>query len=355
MNNLIMPMAGRSTRFNLDRPKWMLTDPSSGTYMALASLKGLNLDTFKKLYFVFLKKHQDEFNFKVGFTNELSRMGISDKSELIFLMNETASPAQTVYEAIKQGNIQGSILVKDSDSYFELESQGDENFVAYESLENTEIIDAKSKSYLKIDQFGIVNNIVEKKVISSKFSVGGYGFISAANFSEIYLTMKKKTGELYISDIIFEMILTGIKFRGVETHGYEDWGTLESWKIYCNSFKTLFVDIDGTLVENSSLLFYPYLGEGKPIQENIDVLNAHFELGKTQIILTTSRPEFCRHETELEMKKIGIKYNQLVMGLQHSVRVLINDFSTSNNYPTSVAINVPRNSNNLSKYLGSVK
>jgi hypothetical protein len=350
-----MPMAGRSTRFNLDRPKWMLTDPSSGTYMALASLQGINLNSFKKLYFVFLKKHQEEFNFEIGFTNELSRMGLLDKSELIFLINETDSPAQTVYKAIEQGNIQGSILIKDSDSYFELGEQEDENFVAYESLENTAIIDAKSKSYLQIDQFGIVNNIVEKKVISSKFSVGGYGFISASKFSEFYSTMEKKTGEIYISDVIFEMILAGFKFRGVETHNYEDWGTLESWKIYCNNFKTLFVDIDGTLVENSSLLFKPYLGDGKPIQENIDILNAHFEFGKSQIILTTSRPEFSRLETELEMQKKGIKYHQLIMGLQHSVRVLINDFSTSNNYPTSVAINIPRNSNDLSKYLGSVK
>ncbi len=348
-----MPMAGRSTRFNLNRPKWMLTHPSSGTYMALASLQGISLNNFKKLYFVFLKKHQEEFNFEAGFINELSRMGLLHKSELIFLIKETDSPAQTVHEAIKHGNIQGSILVKDSDSYFELDAQGDENFVAYESLEKTEIIDAKSKSYLKIDQFGIVNNIVEKKVISNKFSVGGYGFTSATKFSEFYLAMKKKTGEIYISDIIFEMILAGFKFKAIETNSFEDWGTLESWKIYCSSFKTLFVDIDGTLVENSSLLFKPYLGEGKPIQENIDVINAHFELGKSHIILTTSRPEFSRHETESEMKKIGIKYHQLIMGLPHSVRVLINDFSASNNYPTSVAINIPRNSNDLSKYLGS--
>jgi hypothetical protein len=346
-----MPMAGRSTRFDLDRPKWMLTHPSSGTYMALASLGGINLDRFDKLYFIFLKKHQDEFNFEIGFSNQLSRLGLSKKSELIFLSKETDSPAQTVYEAVKQGNIQGSIFVKDSDSFFEIDTHGAENFVSYEILENIGLIDAKSKSYLQIDKFGTINNIVEKKVISSKFSVGGYGFLSATQYSDFFLKMEKKTRETYISDIIFEMILAGIKFIGIKAQNFEDWGTLESWKHYCNGFKTYFVDIDGTLVENSSLLFKPYIGDGAPIQENIDVLNSLYDLGKSQIILTTSIPEFTRHETELEMKKIGIKYHQLIMGLQHSARVLINDFSTSNNYPTSISVNIPRNSNELSKYL----
>lgn len=350
-----MPMAGRSTRFDLDRPKWMLTHPSSGTYMALASLGGIDLECFDKLYFVFLKKHQDEFNFEIGFSNQLSRMGLFNKSELIFLTKETDSPAQTVYEAINLGNIKGSIFVKDSDSFFEIGTYSGENCVAYESLEDVELIDAKSKSYLQIDKFGTINNIVEKKVISSKFSVGGYGFLSASQYSDFFLKMEKKTRETYISDIIFEMVLAGIKFIGIAAQNFEDWGTLQSWEQYCNGFKTYFVDIDGTLVENSSLLFKPYIGYGAPIQENIDVLNSLYELGKSQIILTTSRPEFTRHETQLEMEKLGIKYHQLIMGLQHSPRVLVNDFSSSNNYPTSISINIPRNSNNLYKYLGRIK
>ena len=30
---------------------------------------------------------------------------------------------------------------------------------------------------------------------------------------------------------------------------YYDWGTLEDWNKYKNEFKTLFIDIDGTLLE----------------------------------------------------------------------------------------------------------
>ena len=63
MQNLIMPMAGKSSRFNTSRPKWMLTHPYSGNYMALASISKLNLSIFDNLYFVFLQKYQDEFGF----------------------------------------------------------------------------------------------------------------------------------------------------------------------------------------------------------------------------------------------------------------------------------------------------
>ena len=39
------------------------------------------------------------------------------------------------------------------------------------------------------------------------------------------------------------------------------------------------------------------------------------------------------------------------MGVLHSGRILINDFAATNPYPTSVAINLPRNSKNLKEYL----
>jgi len=350
MKNLILPMAGKSTRFNTDKPKWMLTHPFSGSYMALASLSGINLHEFDKLYFVFLKAHQEKFNFESGFREQLIQMGILDKSELIFLANETDSPAQTVYEAIKNKDIKGSIFIKDSDSYFHCEIGEKGNFVTFISLEKTNLVDAKSKSYIQMDKFGTINNIVEKRVISSCFSVGGYGFQSASEFVQTYLDIESNSREIYISDIIFQMILNGEQFKGLEATDFEDWGTLESWSRYCKSFNTIFIDIDGTLVENSSILFEPYLGSGKPLEKNIEVINGRYASNKSIIILTTSRPEYAREQTVIEMDIAKVKYHHLIMGLPHSKRILINDFSASNQYPTSIAINLPRNSNELSKY-----
>ena len=354
MQNLIMPMAGKSSRFNTSRPKWMLTHPHSGNYMALASISKLNLSIFDNLYFVFLQKHQDEFGFRTGFENQLAQLGVLSKSKLIFLPQETESPAQTINEAIKIADIRGKIYVKDSDSYFELELVDLEQCVTYCTLQQVELIDAKSKSYIQMDKFSTITNIVEKQVISSSFSVGGYGFSSATEFSAAYEKIRKSDSEIYISDIIFQMMLSGAQFKGVQASGYEDWGTLESWERYCKQFNTLFVDIDGTLIENTSSLFEPYLGSGKPIYENIEVINKFYDSNKSFIILVTSRPESFRDETISELSKHDIRYHKLIMGLPHAKRFLINDFSTSNPFPSSISINLPRNSDNLGEYLNNL-
>ena len=64
--NLIVPMAGRSSRFPEVRPKWMLTHPN-GRFMAIEAISGFDLDVFEKIYFVYLKEHEEQYHFKKGF------------------------------------------------------------------------------------------------------------------------------------------------------------------------------------------------------------------------------------------------------------------------------------------------
>ena len=113
----------------------------------------------------------------------------------------------------------------------------------------------------------------------------------------------------------------------------------------------MFVDIDGTLITNSSSLFAPYTGTGKALRQNIDALNQLYLQGFTYTILTTSRAEDLRQLTVGELTQHGILYDHLLMGLPHSQRILINDFSESNSFPSCVAINLPRDSDNLQQYL----
>ena len=47
---------------------------------------------------------------------------------------------------------------------------------AYFDLNDMDDINARTKSYVDLDVNDVVTNIVEKKVISSTFSSGGYGF-----------------------------------------------------------------------------------------------------------------------------------------------------------------------------------
>ena len=349
MKTLVVPMAGRSSRFPNTRPKWMLTHPKTNRFMVSEAISGLNLDFFDKILFICLHEHQEKYQFYDGFCDELDETALLSKSEIILLSEQTSSQSETVWKAIKD-EVSGFIFIKDSDGYFECELTGTANQVAFFDLNDMDVVNARAKSFISLSEHGAVTNIVEKKVISSTFSSGGYGFEDASQFCKTYETLKDFDGECFISHVIFEMILNGHLFSGIRTLGFKDWGTKEMWMEYIRTYKTLFCDIDGTLITNTAVRFPPYVGEGKPIQPNIDFLNELYDAGRTNIILTTSRPESTRKMTLDELKSKGIKHHQLLMGLPHSQRIVINDFTTSNPYPSCSAINVPRNHEDLRGY-----
>ena len=177
MKNLIIPMGGKSSRFPGMRPKWMLTHPSTGNLMCVESIQGINLDFFDTIYFVILKQHDELYSASRAIIKSLektkSAYSIIDKVKITILDNPTESQSETVYEAISKENINGFIYVKDSDGYFECQIDSEENQVTYFDLNNIDEINARSKSYIELDSNGVIINMVEKRVISSSFCVGG--------------------------------------------------------------------------------------------------------------------------------------------------------------------------------------
>ena len=91
MKNLIIPMGGKSSRFPNLRPKWMLTHPMSGDLMCVESIKGLNLYFFDKIYFTFLKTHEQDYQISKGLEKSLSKLDILDKVKFVILDEQTSS------------------------------------------------------------------------------------------------------------------------------------------------------------------------------------------------------------------------------------------------------------------------
>jgi phosphoserine phosphatase len=90
-----------------------------------------------------------------------------------------------------------------------------------------------------------------------------------------------------------------------------------------NNRKTIFCDIDGTLVYQ-----FPF----DAFDENkVEVLPGVAEKVKEwkeadhYIVLTTARPENMREGTIKQMQLAGIHFNQLVMGIGREERYLINN------------------------------
>ena len=328
----------------------MLSHPMTNRLMVTEAISGLNLDFFDNIYFICLQQHEDKYSFMKGFVSELDDAGLRAKSNIVLLPEQTESQSETVYTFLSGYDLDGFIFIKDSDGFYRCDVE-ERNQVAYFDLNDMDDINARTKSYVDLDVNNVVTNIVEKKVISSTFSSGGYGFADAKEFCKTFEKLQDMDGECYISHIIFEMMLSGSTFYGTKTTDFKDWGTLDAWNKYKSQYKCLFVDIDGTLVTNSSHHFPPYVGSGEPIEDNIDLLAELHEQGKAKIVLTTSRPERLRQLTIQELQTKEIPFDELVMGLPHCQRVIINDFARSNPYPSCSAINIPRNENNLKEFL----
>lgn len=321
----------------------------NGNFMAIESIMGFNPDSFEKIYFVYLKEHEEEYHFLKGFLNELEELGLSKKTKMVELPESTRDQPETVYQAIIRGNIKGPVFIKDSDNRFSAEIVEGNSICCFD-LNKAGLIKPKNKSYILIDDFGQVTNIIEKQVISPFFCTGGYGFEDAELFSKT-LENLNLPNERYISNVIFQCMLNGKSFKSIPVTSYNDWGTLQDWNTYKRSYATLFIDMDGVICKHSASHFPPYYGETQPIPENLEILKQLRATGKFQIVITTARSEKFRNITENQLLEFELNYDYLLMGMQHSKRIIINDYGKSNPYKSCDAINLKRNSNELKDIL----
>ena len=350
MKTLLITACGLSSRFEGLRPKWMLTHPN-GNLMLTQSVSGLDFSQFDKIYFTFLSEHFEKYDCLDGIMKCIARLGIGKKSEIILLSERTKDQAHTVHKALTSCNIQGSFLVKEIDNYFEYDCKEEGNVVCYCDLNDITKINPSNKGYVILEDDSVIK-MVEKEVVSSTFSCGGYQFNDAKDFCQAYEALVAESSEpLYLSKVIDFMIFDGKKFKSAKVKNYHDWGTREDWFEYRSQFATIFSDLDGTLVTSSGEYFPPFWEEAKPIQKNINKLNELYDSGKTKIIITTSRRSSAKELTIKQLKKLNIKYHDLILDLHHSQRILLNDFAPSNPYPTAKAFNLKRNDDNLDELL----
>jgi hypothetical protein len=348
---LVLPIGGQSTRFPNMRPKFLLTHPN-GNMMLTESIRKLDIEKFSDILIIYLNEHEEKYKFVNPTLKEIQKE-FKKTPMFVGLDHQTQSQPETIYEGLKALNIKDSVFIKDCDNTFDLKFNdkiSENNFITVVDLEKIENIDAKSKSYVNIGLSGTVTNIAEKKIISNLFCCGGYCFKNSHDFIRIFEKIKNNKN-LYVSHIIYQMILENEVFFTQEATNFHDWGTYEDWSYYKGQYSNLMIDIDGVLVLNSAKSFSPFWGTTEGIKENIECINDLHDKGMTRIILTTSRDEDYRAQTEEQLKKENVKYHQLVMGLYSAKRIIINDFCDTNKYPSALAINIERNSNSLKKYL----
>lgn len=200
-----------------------------GVLICIKSILGLDLSKFDKIYFTVLKKHDERF-FIVDIMNlQFKRLGLQN-AKVVVLDKTTEDQAETVYQTILREKIEGSIFIKDSDCYFRTEL-GQGNSIAIFPIEELEVLAPKDKSYVAVDDMYYLTNIIEKSVVGHYINAGGYSLNRAEDFIDYYLRLRDY-GRLYISHIIYAMLLDKKSFRPMLVEDYRDWGTQKDLRRY---------------------------------------------------------------------------------------------------------------------------
>ena len=106
--------------------------------------------------------------------------------------------------------------------------------------------------------------------------------------------------------------------------------------------KTLFVDIDGTLIYHQNLNLSDQCNVKVLLNGTLEKFTEWDQKGYN-IILTTGRRESMRKKTQEQLTELGLFWDQLIMGIGGGDRVIINDKKPNSDRSTSYAINLTRN------------
>lgn len=340
---VIVPAAGLSSRFPGMKPKYLLYDYKHDLMLknAIAPYLGKYNITIG-----ILKEHNDAYNAELYIKSDLPEVNV------VILDEQTKGPADTVYQIIKKANLNSmsEMLIKDCDSFFDHDViEG--NYVCISNIADHVVLKRLgSKSFVIANNQDIITNIIEKSVVSDTFCVGGYKFDAINKFTHAFEQLSKMTDEIYVSHVIQYCLMNGQTFIRKPVTNYIDVGTAEDWFEF-NDKPVIFCDIDGTIIKSqgrygeNTFFDVPII-----LEENVKRM-LEWQVRGAQIIFTTARPEKYTTVTERMLRSLGFKNIILLIGLNASRRILINDYNNANPYPRAEAINLKRDADNLKDFL----
>ena len=215
---LIMPIAANKPEYVTRIPRVFLI-AEDGVMHCIRALKSLDLTKFDHIYITILRHLDQQYALTERLLLQFRINGITN-AEIVVLDEPTRSQPETIYQTILKKHIQGSIFIKDADCSFTGEDTTG-NAIAIHPLEQLDWVNPKNKSYVSVDDMYYITNIIEKRIVSHYFTAGGYSFESADSYSKYYERLQQQQG-LYLSHIIYAMLLEGHTFRPVLTKEYED-------------------------------------------------------------------------------------------------------------------------------------
>ena len=216
--NIIIPMAGKSSRFSAKgfkepKPfitfmgKMMIEHVLDGLPLEEADITLISQETFKDTHKTDLIKLQEQYN-----------------ASLSFVEKPTAGAACTALSVHAHINSEKSVLFVDSDNIFKAQDLRSMIATAKQRSLDGSLLTFPSKegffSYVEVDKKGYAIRLYEKEAISSHAIAGAYYFSCGKDFvdSAIKMMIYSDTtkGEFYMSNVYNYMIQAGKKISYFE-------------------------------------------------------------------------------------------------------------------------------------------
>ena len=307
---------------------------------------------------------------------------------IVVIEELTRGPAETAFLAItrlaQEGflNLDDELIINDCDHSFVkkdflrvingFHASNDNSFLLLGATKNEldnqwcvpELFEKQVIRLHEKAEFGKITNVdYSLGVVGAYIFKRGEDFIS--NFSK--LTGRNVTGELFVSGVLNEMIKDGHVGRISGVDVFIPLGTREQIEIGEKKLSstqgfhesgTIFLDLDGTLIEHDPGIYNTNGTYNPSIKilntESLTFLNSLWLQGHL-LILTTARPENQRLPLEKQLQDLGLKFDQLICGLNGGPRLLVNDTKPSlPGMGTAYSANIDRNQPFLNEALSEL-
>lgn len=348
--NIIIAMAGAGTRFQksgIKTPKPLIT--VLGKTLIEYSIESFDVPG----RFIFITRDFGEEDNQA--LSELLKK-LRPESVEIKLKTPTSGATESVLHAREFINNDEPLVIYNCDQWINWDVNDFLNFIKSKKPNSALVLynsqDPKN-SFAEI-KMGKIVKVVEKQAISNHALVGLHYWSKGKHFvksAELLMENFRSNGrpECYISETFNYLVpgTAGILPYHIGEHVYVPLGTPEdvaafigkSREYYTEKPRTLFIDIDGTILKHNHVISETYANDPVILPGVLKKFNEWDSRGH-KIILVTARKESTRAITEKHLQSLGLAYDQLIMGVTSGPRIVINDVLKFNDPERALGINV---------------
>ena len=213
MLNIVIPMAGRGSRFaeaGYELPKPLIK--VKGKPMIEVVVNNLRPDCEHRFIFICQQDHIERYSL----VNELNR--IAPGCEVIGIDGITEGAACTVLKAEPFIDTGEPLMIANSDQYVDIDINEYLEDMRHRNLDGsimTMKAEDKKWSFAKVDAKGYVTEVKEKQVISNEATVGIYNFAKGSDFclrAQAMIAAKEmQNGEYYVAPVYNPIVQSGAK------------------------------------------------------------------------------------------------------------------------------------------------